>query len=464
MRNLLIVTFVAGLSCFAQSGAADNPIFEYEFALSLERNVLDNVGLGNDPTLADPGEDPVGDRVIEEDYEFEFALEYQVNDNLYFFFSGSLIDETETLEFNNSVNTRDSSEEVSGLERKEIGAGIYFGEEIDSELKIGRMEFASTSEWWLWWDEELDAISLESSYGNFEALLGIAEEQARETTDADFIDPEIDGIKRILASLSWEFAADQSLNFYYLDQADNSSSFTVGEFEDFDRIDEEDADLSWTGVSYLGGFDVDKVGEIEVELHLARVSGHETVYEFDDPDPVTDQSEIVEKERNRVTGSAHSYLVSWTPAALDDWSFIIGGARGEGDSNPGDNRDESFRQSGLQGDSESFGELYQPEVSNMAVRVLGVEWEVYEGIEIALLSYDYEQDEAADEIRDVSIEIDPSGLSRDLGKELDLVVTFEAYDGLELILVAAEFEAGKAYGIYEGETSTYVSFELAYEF
>ncbi len=31
----------------------------------------------------------------------------------------------------------------------------------------------------------------------------------------------------------------------------------------------------------------------------------------------------------------------------------------------------------------------------MAVRVLGMEWEVYEGIEIALLSYDYEQDETA---------------------------------------------------------------------
>ncbi len=69
-----------------------------------------------------------------------------------------------------------------------------------------------------------------------------------------------------------------------------------------------------------------------------------------------------------------------------------------------------------------------------------------------------------DEIRGVSIELDPSGLSRDLGKELDLVFTYEAYDGLELILVAAEFEAGKAYGIYEGETSSYVSLELVYEF
>ena len=481
MRKLLIVAFITGLSGPTQASAADNPNFEYEFVLSLERNVLDNIGLGDDPTLADPDEDPVGDRLIEEDYEFEFDLRYQVNDDLYLFFAGSLIDETEILEYNNFIGTRDSSDEVSGFERKEIGVGVYFGEEIESELKIGRMEFVSISESWLWWDEELDAISLESSYGNFEVLLGIAEEQARETTDADFIDPEIDGIRRIIASLSWEFAPDQSLNLYYLDQEDNSSSFYSGfgsfedcedgppppgcELEDSDKIDEEDADLTWTGVSYLGEFENEAIGELEVELHYTRVSGDEVVYEFDELDPPDpDLLQVTSRQENRVSGSAQSFLLGWTPAMLDDWSFIVGRARGSGDGKPDDKRNESFRQTGLQGDADVFGELYQPEISNIVVRTIGVEWEINDAIEVALLSYDYEQDAKADEMRDVSIEADLSGLSRDLGSEIDLVVTIAAYDGMELILIAAEFEAGKAYGSNKGDTSSYFSVEFSYEF
>lgn len=462
MRNLLFVIFSGSLLCHSPAGASDNSPLYYEFALGFEKNKIDKVGLGSDPTRDDVDEDPVVDQIIEEDYEFEFSLEYTVNEQVYLFLTGSLIDETETQKFNNFIDTRRIREQVSGFERKEIGVGFYFGEQIASELKLGRMEFVSISEWWVWWDEELDAISLESSYGDFDLLLGVAREQARENTDADFIDPEINGIKHVIASLSWTFADDQSLNVYYLDQADNSSSFDVGEFEDFDRIDEEDADLRWTGVSYLGGFDLDRVGEIEIELHATRVSGDETLYEFDDPSD--ELSEVVDKEKRSVSGSAQGYLVSWTPASLDDWTFILGKARGSGDSKPGDNRNKSFIQNGLQGEAEVYGELYQPELSNMSINTLGVEWEIYDGIELALLSYRYRQEKPSDEIRDVSIDVDPDGLDRDLGKELDLVLTVETYDGLELILVAGEFEAGEAYGVLEGETSRYLSFELVYEF
>jgi len=293
-------------------------------------------------------------------------------------------------------------------------------------------------------------------------LIGVAEEHWKTSTDDDFVDPEIDGVRRIITSLSWEFATDQSLIFYYLDQDDNSDSHNVGEFEDFDKLDEADGDLSWSGVSYLGEFDFDKVGEIEVELHYSRVSGDETFYEFDDP--AGGKVEVIGKGSSRVSAEADSYLLSWTPAQLKDWSFIVGEARGDGDSNPDDNWDESYRQNGLQGDSDVYGALYQPEISNMVVQAFGIEWEAYEGVEIALMHYDYEQDERSDDIANVTIEVDPTGLSSDLGNEIDLIVTLEAYDNLELILIVGQFEAGKAYGVYDGETSNFVSFELNYAF
>lgn len=39
-------------------------------------------------------------------------------------------------------------------------------------------------------------------------------------------------------------------------------------------------------------------------------------------------------------------------------------------------------------------------------------------------------------------EVDTNGRDRELGQEIDLVVAIEAYDGFELVLVAAEFDAG----------------------
>jgi hypothetical protein len=427
----------------AESGGA----IDYGFLLAFERYALDGLSLGDDQA---------GDRLVEQDYEFEFNLEYTLADNAYLFFTGALIDETETVE------NAGLEEVVSGLERKEMGVGYFFGNAIQSELKLGRMEFASVSEWWLWWDEELDAIRLESTFGDFEAMLGLAEEQARESTGVDFIDPEFDGVKRVMFSLVWEVAANQSLMLCYLDQSDDSESFNVGEFEDAERIDEEDADLTWSGISYLGEFDLDTVGEIALEAHLAWVSGNETVYEFDDP--VAGMSEVIDLERNKVSGSARAFLIDWSPAALDDWSLVLGRASGSGDANPDDNRVKSFRQPGLQGYSESFGELYQPELSNLTVNLIGVEWEIADSVELAVLRYKYQQRKRADEMRDVSIDLDLNGSSRDLGHETDLVVTIEAREGLEVIVTAAEFDPGEAYGAFSGETASFVNFELTYEF
>ncbi len=447
MRNFFAIILIGSLPGILPAMADEYSALDYAFTISLDISEINNLSLGDDPLV---------DKLIEEDYEFELALEYTVNDNLYLFLVAGLVDETATVK---PVNEKD---EVKGIERKQMGLGVYFGEEINSEFILGRREFVSASEWWVWWDEELDAISLDSAYGNFVTLIGVAEEHWKTSTDDDFIDPEIEGVRRIITSLSWEFATNQSLIFYYLDQDDNSDSHNVGEFEDFDKRDEADGDLSWSGVSYLGEFDFDKVGKIEVELHYSRVSGDETFYEFDDP--AGGKVEVIEKGSSRVSAEADSYFLSWTPTQLKDWSFIVGEARGDGDSNPDDNRDESYRQNGLQGDSDVYGALYQPEISNMVVQAFGIEWEAYEGVEIALMHYDYEQDERSDEIADVTIEVDPTGLSSDLGNEIDLIVTLEVYDNLELILIVGQFEAGKAYGVYDGETSNFVSFELNYAF
>ncbi len=447
LQRVICAAILVSGAGFQSTATADIPGLYYEFVLSLEATKLDNLSLGDDPEV---------DRLVGEEYELEVALEYSVSDQVYLFLDVALKDETETVK---PIGEREAE---SGLERKQMGVGVTFGNEIESQLKIGRMEFVSRSEWWVWWDEELDAVSLETSSSGVSGLLAFAREQWRESTAVDFIDPEVEDVERIIASLSWEFADDQSLILYYLDQVDKSDSFMEEDLEDYDRIDESDADLTWGGISYLGTFEFESFGELGIELHYSSVRGHETLYEFDDPEGGI--AEVEEVEKVRVSGEAQTYLLNWTPAVLEDWSFVVGSARGSGDRNPDDGRDESFRQTGLQGDSEGFGELYQPEISNMTVYTLGAVWEAFDGVEIALLGYDYEQRHASDEVRDASLEIDTNGRDRELGREIDLVVVIEAFDGLELILVAAEFEAGKAYGASEGERSRYASIELEYLF
>ena len=449
MRNRMLAWIVVGLLWAQPLRADDGFAFDYGFALGAESGELDGLSLGDDPDV---------ERLDERDFEIEFDLEYQVDDRLYFFFTGALVDESE------SVEPRGEDETLSGLERKQIGVGLLFGDEVSSELNLGRMEFESASDWWVWWDEELDAIRLETEYRSLEGLLAFAREQARETTDDDFIDPELDGVGRVIASLAWEFAPAQSIAFYYLDQDDDSTRFAVGDFEQAGRIDEEDADLRWTGLGYFGAFSLDGVGEFDVEWHYARVSGDETVYEFDDPDPVTGLAEVVERERGDVRGSARGLLLGYSPARLDGWRFVVGRAVGSGDGDPDDARDDAYQQNGLQGDAEAFGELFQPELSNLEIGVVGAEWRVNDRLDLALLRYDYRQRKRADELRDAAIEVDPDGASRDLGDELDLVLTFRPAAGVEIVVTAAEFDAGEAYSVYPDDSASYVNIELSWEF
>lgn len=448
MRCLLFIFTIAG-ACFAPvvTHADNGGSFDYDIQISFERASLEGVTLGDEPTE---------DRIVEEESELEFVLDYQVNDQFYLFFSGAFIDETETVE------TLGQDEHLSGLERKELGLGYYFGNSIESELIIGRSEFESESEWWLWWDEELDGIRLNSEYQNFALMLGLAEEQARESTAVDFIDPEQDKVQRTLLSLQWDLYDGHSLVAYTLEQSDDSESFNIGEFEDFEKADESDADLNWIGISYFGEVEFESMGMLEIEWHSARVSGDETLYEFDDPS--AGLSEIVEKTQGRVSGSSQGLKLSFTAEALDNWTFILGRASGSGDSNPDDSRDKSFRQTGLQGDGDPFGALYQPELSNIEINQFGFEWNITGEVNIAVTRFDYRQRNLAEEMREVNIENDLTGTSRDLGHEIDLVVTIETEKNLELIFTMAEFNPGDAYGALSDETSNYINFEVVYEF
>ena len=443
-RFVIALGLICGPGWVVASGHDDG--FSYTLELASEYSEIDGLSLGDDPDR---------DRLVEQDYEVAFSLEYQASDRLYYYFGGAFVDESE------AEKPRGERESLNGFERGEIGVGYGFGDEIESELRAGRREFVSTSNWWYWWDEELDSISLESRFGKFEFLVALAEEQAREVSGMDRIDPELKDLRRVLARFDWEIAGGQLLQIYYLDQRDDSASYRDGQLVREDRIDEEDADLTWTGISYLGWFEDDRLGEIEIEFAWARVDGSETVFDLDDP--AGGFAEVDETTRQDVSGDAFGFRAGWSPAAFDDVSFIVGHARASGDKTEDDGKNESFRQTGLQGEAEVFGKLYQPELSNLVVDTIGIEFGLADNVDVGLFRHDFRQDRVAEDMRDVAIDVDTIGSGRALGSEIDLIFTFEVYD-VEIDLTAARFEAGSAYGSLRGETSHYWQLELSYVF
>ena len=157
--------------------------------------------------------------------------------------------------------------------------------------------------------------------------------------------------------------------------------------------------------------------------------------------------------RQRVSGDAYGAHFRWSPATFDDITLILGHARGE----------DTFRQTGLQGEADVFGELYQPELSNLIVDTIGIEFKLFDEIDLGLFRHEFRQDQLAEEMRDVAIEADTEGDSKSLGHEIDLVLSFDVKD-LEIELIAAEFEAGSAYDDFKGETSRFWQIELTYVF
>ena len=296
MRKFLIILCLLSMPNLVLL-ADDGSILIYVFEFTVTGSELDKVTLGDEPDA---------DRLVEEEFELEFFLEYLASNQVYYYFGGSLIDETE------EVKPNGERDHASGFERGEMGVGYTFGDLVESEVRVGRREYLSSSDWWFWWDEDLDSVSLESRWGPLEGMVALAEEQAPEVTDMDFIDPENEDVRRVLANFDWQFAEGQLLQFYYLDQNDRSSSYVDGQSVREEKIDENDADLTWKGINYLGWFEHETLGELELQLAYTEVSGDETLYEFDNPS--AGRADVDETDRQRVDGKASGVLVRVRPA------------------------------------------------------------------------------------------------------------------------------------------------------
>ncbi len=139
-------------------------------------------------------------------------------------------------------------------------------------------------------------------------------------------------------------------------------------------------------------------------------------------------------------------------------NFTFGYGFGEGDKNPDDTVDRGFRQTGLQDNSAKFrgisriqyyGELFDPELSNIHVFTAGFGLRPVKIVSLDLVYHYYLQvwalQEQDNDLRDSGIRADPTGESRDLGHELDLVFEWKVTKNFRLGVTGGIFIPGNAY-------------------
>jgi alginate production protein len=152
-------------------------------------------------------------------------------------------------------------------------------------------------------------------------------------------------------------------------------------------------------------------------------------------------------------------------------SLTLAFAWGSGERQVG-GTDGNFRQTGLQENSDRFngvtrfeyyGALFDPELSNLQIFTAGAGLRPLRRTSLDLVYHYYFQDVAADSILDSNLDEDPTGDSRSLGQEVDLVIGFEELKNLSLSLTIGSFLAGNAFPA-GSDPAVLVAFESRYVF
>ena len=147
---------------------------------------------------------------------------------------------------------------------------------------------------------------------------------------------------------------------------------------------------------------------------------------------------------------------TWWPGGewIPGFGLTAGYAYGSGDDDPTDGTDRAYRQTGLGDNNDKFGgvtsfryygELVEPELSNIGIATLGAGFRLASRTSIDLVFHKYDQAVAAASLLNTNLRAKPDGLHRDLGWELDLVLGSRESSSWQIELVLGYFHPGDAF-------------------
>jgi len=187
--------------------------------------------------------------------------------------------------------------------------------------------------------------------------------------------------------------------------------------------------------------------------------------------PLYDSSGVPTGGEADVSAWAYDAGITWFPAFAEPLWLTLGYALGRGHGDDG-----TFRQTGFQDNTDRFGgvtsfqyygELFDPELSNLGILTLGIGTLVAERTSLDLVVHTYTQDQARAEYsplpeRAANLKARPSGIDAHLGWEADLILGYRRYKSWDLELVAATFDPGA--GIDREDRAWLLKAQLRYRF
>ena len=215
----------------------------------------------------------------------------------------------------------------------------------------------------------------------------------------------------------------------------------------------------------MGSEAVTQYGELSYWADTAVVLGNEKRLEFSN---TAGNKKLVTSRRNqRVHGWAIDVGGRWESRLPARPLFTLGYALGSGDKNPERGADRAFRQTGLQSNDEEFrtyGELLRPELSNLSIPVLAVQFPIFSKSHIEFAYRYFRQLHAVPFVRDGRIEAEPNGINKNIGQEWMLYSLIKQWKNIEIEMVGAAFRAGRAYGALSGTMAYSLFMKVTYEF
>jgi alginate production protein len=278
---------------------------------------------------------------------------------------------------------------------------VYWSDILGSgaDLQVGRQDFDDRREWL--YDQNLDAVRVVWSRGSFRAELSAS------TTLSDGSDLDRHS-ENLIAYLS-NNDPSRHLAAYVVDRRDGREPkeypihFGVRAFGDW--LPDND---SWFEYSVLRGY-ADNVN---------------------------------------LEGWALDLGTTWSPSFIGPFYAIAGFAYATGDDPSTQNVDESFRQTGFQDNNDKFGgvtslsyygELVNPELSNLGILTLGLGVRPTSDSSVDLIYHDYRLSEAATKLRSTDIDAQMDGVHLGFGREVDLVLGVRHLNGFDLQVTGGYF-------------------------
>lgn len=317
-------------------------------------------------------------------------------------------------------------------------------------LQAGRLALIDRRAWW--WDDDLDALRLSYSAGEWQVDTGLARELAPLSVADDGIATEARGLRRWFGQARWQPARRHAVDAFWLVARDGSGSPSPGQWvANEDATDASDLNATWLGLRASGEHRDEAGWRLAYWADAAVLRGRERLTAWDEG--ADGRFTAGATTTRRVRGQALDLGATLRLAGALGPSLTLGYARGSGGERSA-RLDANFRQTGLQENKarlggvkrwRRYGELLRPELSNLAVGTVGLGLRFLGNSSVDLAVHGYRQPVPSTLLPGSRLGSAPQGRNGRIGQEVDLMLALREWQHWEFTLVISRFRPGDAF-------------------